>query len=107
MNECIKVWIKVKDRLPEKMESVLVYWNDGVYTIFDEDDNYEVFKTGVSTNNKILKPTHWMPLPKPPGVRSIENNKPSPYHNDGLLPGNKGGRMPGYGSDDPIRAEST
>lgn len=58
-------WISVKDRLPEKMELVLTYgkmfgWiqcgilcDNGIWL----KSNLEKIK---------IKPTHWMPLPKPP-----------------------------------------
>ena len=46
-------WISVKDRLPEKGKSVLVYWDDG-------------FDIGEYVGGEVGYDIYWMPLPEPP-----------------------------------------
>lgn len=46
-------WISVKDRLPEKGKSVLVYWDDG-------------FDIGEYVGGEVGDNIYWMPLPEPP-----------------------------------------
>lgn len=46
-------WISVKDRLPEKGKSVLVYWDDG-------------FDIGEYVGGEVGDDVYWMPLPEPP-----------------------------------------
>lgn len=46
-------WISVKDRLPEKGKSVLVYWDDG-------------FDIGAYVGGEVGDDVYWMPLPEPP-----------------------------------------
>ncbi len=46
-------WISVKDRLPEKGKSVLVYWDDG-------------FEIGEYVGGEVGEDIYWMPLPEPP-----------------------------------------
>ena len=46
-------WISVKDRLPEKGKSVLVYWDDG-------------FDIGEYVGGEVGDDIYWMPLPEPP-----------------------------------------
>lgn len=63
-------WISVEDRLPDKVEEVLIYCPEFLETIrkdlYTEDDFY------VEEEGMIVKPapngycTHWQPLPKPP-----------------------------------------
>lgn len=46
-------WISVKDGLPEKGKSVLVYWDDG-------------FDIGEYVGGEVGDDVYWMPLPEPP-----------------------------------------
>lgn len=46
-------WISVRDRLPEKGKSVLVYWDDG-------------FDIGEYVGGEVGDDVYWMPLPEPP-----------------------------------------
>ena len=46
-------WISVKDRLPEKGKSVLVYWDDG-------------FDIGEYVGGEVGDDVYWMPLPELP-----------------------------------------
>ena len=46
-------WISVRDRLPEKGKSVLVYWDDG-------------FDIGEYVGGEVGYDIYWMPLPEPP-----------------------------------------
>lgn len=62
-------WISVEERLPEKHEAVLFYipWNKsnmiGWYT---EDGNINFVGYGKCYDFSLVKPSHWMTLPKPP-----------------------------------------
>ncbi len=50
-------WIRVKDALPDMLQRVLVYTEDGKYRIDFMYNETEFANT---------YPTHWMPLPEPP-----------------------------------------
>lgn len=66
-------WISVEDRLPEYSEQVITYskpskfnrlvttgrrkCTDGTGEVWQREDGWE----------GIFEPTHWMPLPSPPG----------------------------------------
>ena len=82
-------WIKTEDRLPEKGVDVLVYIPTNAY-INSTVDMAELIEIEYSGNvltwlradghnycdvekNEV---THWMPLPEPPKVRSLEKNLP-------------------------------
>jgi hypothetical protein len=68
-------WISVKDRLPKKLECVLITW-DGLqfqpHAYFDHEKNkwqdvIEVIYDGEEVIDDPLREiTHWMPLPNPP-----------------------------------------
>lgn len=46
-------WIRAKEKLPRKGESVLVYWDDG-------------FDIGAYVGGEVGDDVYWMPLPEPP-----------------------------------------
>lgn len=65
-------WISVKDRLPEKEQSVLICQIDridsayGSYTIKQAYFNGKLKFIWCSCCSDIQEPTHWMPIPKDP-----------------------------------------
>ena len=59
-------WIKVSDRLPEEEQYVLYYCAN--YEKIDKTQFYYGFFLGVSTAFHNI--THWMPLPKPPKIKT-------------------------------------
>lgn len=62
-------WISVKERLPELLESVLVYNTERAILVGRRYSNDWVayFKDGEAMMGE-LSPTHWQPLPQPPLV---------------------------------------
>lgn len=53
-------WVSVKDRLPEREDDYLVYFDDGFIAItFYKKNGWELWADGD-------EPTHWMKLPEPP-----------------------------------------
>ena len=52
-------WISVKDGLPKKDESVLVFWDDG-------------FEIGIYVGGEVGDDVYWMPLPEPPEKNNEE-----------------------------------
>lgn len=61
-------WISVKDRLPERADDYLVYFDDGFITTtsYTADENGEMdWELWAGSG----EPTHWMPLPEPPKER--------------------------------------
>lgn len=61
-------WISVKERLPKIGETVLVYGSHGgIYTayLYAHSENLSVWYRPSSKSH--TNPTHWMPLPAPPG----------------------------------------
>ena len=63
----VQEWIPVKDRLPERGQTVLVCGNrKGIYTAeFRMDGKYPYFHK-LNSKTHWCKPTHWMPLPEAP-----------------------------------------
>lgn len=65
-------WISVKERLPEKKQDVLMYFNSGNMAVgwwHDEDEHITFWcaytDDGFYTDCDYI-PTHWMPLPESP-----------------------------------------
>ena len=61
-------WISVKDRLPEDVETYLVYGRNGYGIVFSDYDYYGdgEWLTCDDLTNITRFATHWMPLPMPP-----------------------------------------
>ena len=59
-------WISVEDRLPNKYESVLVLSNAGYISIDS------LCGDNIWLEHRIIKVTHWMPLPTPPKMKGAE-----------------------------------
>lgn len=88
-------WISVEDVLPELNEPLMGYEDDGITrrvmienfkaTVLAFDPEIGIFKAelnkrgwseiGKSYTNGTVKPTHWMPLPAPPGASSPSSSK--------------------------------
>lgn len=65
-------WVSVKDRLPEKMADVLMYFREGNMTVgfwYDGDEHitfWSSYTDGGYYTDCDSEPTHWMPLSEPP-----------------------------------------
>ena len=61
-------WISIKDRLPENFQYIIVGRVDepNVMEIVSYQDSYASSYYWGSGTHIFAKPTHWMPLPKPP-----------------------------------------
>lgn len=62
-------WISVKERLPEPFVSVLAHAPElePLPTVLEAYfDDFERFR-GVRSGVGVVEPTHWMPMPEPPG----------------------------------------
>lgn len=59
-------WINVKDRLPEKDEIVLVYFDGGVATSYWFDRDWETDSPVWSYTGLGGDPTYWCPIPEMP-----------------------------------------
>ena len=59
-------WISVEDRLPNKYESVLVLSNAGYISIDG------LCGENIWLEHRIIKVTHWMPLPQKPKMKGAE-----------------------------------
>lgn len=70
-------WVSVEERLPKKLENVLVcaYWHEhwGVYMGWNSGHGWYV-SCGFAQRNDVLV-SHWMPLPAPPDRRPPEGGK--------------------------------
>ena len=64
-------WISVKDRLPEKDESILMLFESGIMAVgFRLDDiSWCAYTDGEYYTDCSNHPTYWMKLPKPPNDR--------------------------------------
>lgn len=65
----LPTWISVEERLPEKHQAVLFYipWNKtNMIGWIDEGDGINLEGYGKCYDFSLIKPSHWMPLPKPP-----------------------------------------
>ena len=71
-------WISVKDRLPDRDGSYLIYFKKQV-----QDKSYECIDVmryssqqncfhGIPFGTPVLEVTHWMPLPEPPVEKTKE-----------------------------------
>jgi hypothetical protein len=58
-----RFWISVEDRLPEKLESFLIYDGTVIAWAFLNSDSRYVDMAKCDFYNNV---THWMPLPEPP-----------------------------------------
>lgn len=58
-------WISVKERLPERNQSVLVFAKNEIYALLYERNDKWWGEAGWATTEK-WGITHWMPLPEPP-----------------------------------------
>lgn len=66
-------WISVRDKLPEKTQNCLVYYEH----CYAEDDYWAIgmasymdgIEEFVGIDSKYYMITHWMPLPAPPTVK--------------------------------------
>ena len=76
MENKMKEWEHIKDKLPEVRDIVLTFWNSGKYQVLQYcgDNGRCWFGIGgaienvyhCSGGNLFECITHWMPLPKPP-----------------------------------------
>lgn len=59
-------WIAVTERLPKTGERVLVCIGAVFEAFIDDDGKWQRYYSA-PLNEVLGEPTHWMPLPKPPG----------------------------------------
>ena len=78
-------WISVEERLPEKKQDVLMYFNSGNMAVgwwHDEDEHITFWcaytDDGFYTDCDYM-PTHWMPLPAPPKEGCDTNGEAKKY----------------------------
>ena len=71
-------WISVKDRLPMKNDSVLVYRPE----MKESDVGAVSVQFGWNCRRKKTDITHWMPLPEPPSERGDTKIKTVPGHGE-------------------------
>lgn len=78
-------WISVEERLPEKKQDVLMYFNSGNMAVgwwHDEDEHITFWcaytDDGFYTDCDYM-PTHWMPLPDPPKEGCDTNGEAKKY----------------------------
>ena len=57
-------WISVEERLPENCVEVLLYYKKGYVSMGYWDD--DLCEWDGMTDEKIVRPDYWMPLPEPP-----------------------------------------
>ena len=67
-------WISVEDRLPEKRNDVLMYFDSGNMAVgfwHDQDEHITFWHAYIDDGFYIdcdCIPTHWMPLPESPEI---------------------------------------
>lgn len=78
-------WISVEERLPEKKQDVLMYFNSGNMAVgwwHDADEHITFWcaytDDGFYTGCDCI-PTHWMPLPDPPKEGCDTNGEARKY----------------------------
>lgn len=60
-------WISVKERLPEHLQEVLTVDQHGNFHLFTHFKG-SLFPFNIDPDHpRFYMPTHWMPLPEPPG----------------------------------------
>ena len=59
-------WIKCSERMPEKLDDVLVSDGDNVEVMWRDCDGFWDCWAPRNSNIDIDDVTHWMPLPEPP-----------------------------------------
>jgi hypothetical protein len=81
----VSEWISVEERLPEKKQDVLMYFNSGNMAVgwwHDEDEHITFWcaytDDGFYTDCDYM-PTHWMPLPDPPKEGCDTNGEAKKY----------------------------
>ena len=60
-------WISVKERLPEDGQDVLACVNGQVLISYVHGMKGFSSEWGLAENGETIWPSHWMPLPEPPG----------------------------------------
>lgn len=80
-NEALAGWVSVEERLPDKKQDVLMYFDSGNMAVgwwYDEDEHITFWcaytDDGFYTDCDCI-PTNWMPLPAPPNSRPPEGEE--------------------------------
>lgn len=74
-------WIPVAERLPEKFESVLVYFDSGNMAVgfwYDVDECLSLWKVWIDDgwySETDCEPVYWMPLPEAPKEETHESER--------------------------------
>lgn len=64
-------WIDVEKEKPKDREEVLIWDQDDFAAVAWWEENWNTWtwkSTGCGCCDDCPKPTHWMPLPNPPGI---------------------------------------
>lgn len=70
VSELLPRWTIVEERLPERGESVLLWFGTERYAEVGEFDQLTNGTAWfVTRDDGAARPTHWMPLPEPPEVK--------------------------------------
>lgn len=68
-------WISVSERLPKEDEVVLVFGGRSIYTAYYGENRWGgIGWHKLNSKYHNCNPTHWMPLPKPPEEREVQND---------------------------------